>query len=97
MRGAGRGGATTPRRARGRAGGIPMARKKFEAGQAAELEAAAAGPLGTYVYFIVAANGTILAKFGAGTSTLDNLLGAGWTALRETPLAGGAVLLVLKR
>ena len=42
-------------------------------------------------------DGTVLAKFGAGTATLDGLLAAGWTALRETPLAGGEVLLVLKR
>src|SRR4051794_39721321 len=96
-----RAGGAIPRpavRSEGRAGeGYSMARKKSEAGQAAEPEAVFAGPLGTYVYFIVAANGTVLAKFGAGTSTLDNLLGAGWTALRETPLAGGAALLVLKR
>jgi hypothetical protein len=74
-----------------------MARKKQEVASGAESVAPFAGPLGTYLYFILQANGTVLTSYGAGTSTLDSLLGAGWTALRETPLAGGGALIVLKR
>jgi hypothetical protein len=78
-----------------------MARKKSEIGQEAAspsgTAAAFSGPLGTFVYFLLAANGTVLTSYGAGTSTLDSLLGSGWTALRETALTGGGVLLVLKR
>ena len=54
-------------------------------------------PVGTYIYVPLKPDGTFLGSFGAGTATLDGLLAAGWTALRETPLAGGGVLLVLKR
>jgi len=78
-----------------------MARKKPEVSQELAshtgITAAFSGPLGTYVYFILAANGTVLTSYGAGTSTLDSLLGSGWTALRETALTGGGALLVLKR
>jgi hypothetical protein len=58
---------------------------------------AAAAPVGTFIYFLLKPDGTVLASFGAGTATLDGLLAAGWTALRETALAGGGALLVLKR
>ena len=58
---------------------------------------AAGAPVGTFIYFLLKPDGTVLASFGAGTATLDGLLAAGWTALRETALAGGGVLLVLKR
>ena len=59
--------------------------------------ALAGGPIGTFVYFILKADGTVLTSYGAGVATLDALLSAGWTALRETPLAGGGALLVLRR
>jgi hypothetical protein len=59
--------------------------------------AAGAAPLGTFIYFLLKADGTVLASYGAGTATLDGLLASGWTALRETALAGGGALLVLKR
>jgi hypothetical protein len=59
--------------------------------------APAAAPVGTFVYFILKPDGTVLGSFGAGTATLDGLLAAGWTALRETALTGGGALLVLKR
>ena len=59
--------------------------------------APAAAPIGTFVYFLLKPDGTVLGSFGAGTATLDGLLAAGWTALRETALAGGGALLVLKR
>ena len=59
--------------------------------------AAIAAPTGTFLYFILKPDGTVLASFGAGTATLDGLLSAGWTALRETALTGGGALLVLKR
>jgi hypothetical protein len=59
--------------------------------------AAFAGPVGTYLYFILKADGTPLKSYGAGTESLDALLSAGWTALRETPLSTGGALLVLKR
>lgn len=59
--------------------------------------AAATVPTGTFLYFLLKPDGTVLAKFGAGTATLDGLLAAGWTALRETALGGGGALLVLKR
>src|SRR4051794_21953049 len=81
----------------GQGRGLPMARKKQEAASGAESAAMFAGPLGTYVYFILAANGAVIANHGAGTSTPDSLLGAGWTALRETALSGGGALVVLKR
>ncbi|GAC1451911.1 MAG: hypothetical protein NVSMB9_36900 [Isosphaeraceae bacterium] len=55
------------------------------------------GPMGTFVYFILKAGGTVVASYGAGTATLDSLLSVGWTALREVPLAGGEVFLVLRR
>ena len=42
-------------------------------------------------------DGSVLASYGAGTATLNGLLATGWTALRETALAGGGALLVLKR
>jgi len=58
---------------------------------------AAAAPVGTFIYFLLKSDGTVLASFRAGTTTLDGLLAVGWTALRETALAGGGVLLVLKR
>jgi hypothetical protein len=58
---------------------------------------AAAAPMGTFLYFIPKADGTVLAGYGAGTATLDGLLSAGWTALRETAPAGGGALHVLKR
>jgi hypothetical protein len=57
----------------------------------------AAAPTGTFLYFLLKADGTVLASFGAGATTLDGLLSAGWTALRETALTGGGALLVLKR
>jgi hypothetical protein len=64
----------------------------------AKLKSSALGaPVGTFIYFLLKPDGTVLASFGAGTTTLDNLLAAGWTALRETALAGGGALLVLKR
>ena len=56
-----------------------------------------AAPVGTYLYFLLKPDGTVLGSFGAGTATLDGLLAAGWTALRETALAGGGALLVLQR
>ena len=59
--------------------------------------AAPGAPVGTFIYFILKPDGTVLTSFGAGTATLDGLLAAGWTALRETALAGGGALLVLKR
>ncbi len=59
--------------------------------------APAAAPVGTFVYFLLKPDGTVLGSFGAGTATLDGLLAAGWTTLRETALAGGGALLVLKR
>jgi hypothetical protein len=55
------------------------------------------GPEGSFVYFVLKADGSVLISYGAGTSTLDALLASGWTALRETALAGGGALLVLKR
>jgi hypothetical protein len=58
---------------------------------------ATAAPAGTFIYFLLKPDGTVLASYGAGTATLDGLLAAGWTALRETALAGGGALLVLKR
>jgi hypothetical protein len=58
---------------------------------------AAAAPVGTFIYFLLKPDGTVIASFGAGTATLNGLLAAGWTALRETALAGGGALLVLKR
>jgi hypothetical protein len=58
---------------------------------------AAGAPIGTFIYFFLKPDGTVLASFGAGTATLDGLLATGWTALRETALAGGGALLVLKR
>ena len=57
----------------------------------------AAAPAGTFLYFLLKPDGTVLTSYGAGTATLDSLLSAGWTALRETALAGGGALLVLKR
>ena len=57
----------------------------------------AGGPLGTFVYFLLKADGTVLASYGAGAATLDALVASGWTALREAPLAGGGALLVLRR
>ncbi len=63
----------------------------------APISATAAAPAGTFIYFLLKADGTVLASFGAGTFTLDSLLASGWTALRETALAGGGALLVLKR
>ncbi len=59
--------------------------------------AAITPPTGTFLYFILKSDGTVLANFGAGTSTLNALLSAGWTAHRETALTGGGALLVLKR
>ena len=58
---------------------------------------ASAAPAGTFIYFILKADGTPLTSYGAGTATLDSLLSAGWTTLREAPLSTGGVLLVLKR
>jgi hypothetical protein len=58
---------------------------------------AAAGPKGTFVYFLLKPDGTVLTSYNAGASTLNELLAAGWTALREVPLAGGGVLITLKR
>jgi hypothetical protein len=63
----------------------------------APVTGALAAPVGTFIYFLLKPDGTVLASFGAGTATLDGLLAAGWTALRETALAGGGALLVLKR
>jgi hypothetical protein len=63
----------------------------------APVAGAAAAPLGTFVYFLLKPDGTTVASFGAGTAALDGLVSAGWTALRETALAGGGALLVLKR
>ena len=63
----------------------------------APVPGAAAAPVGTFIYFLLKPDGTVLASFGAGTATLDGLVAAGWTALRETALAGGGALLVLKR
>jgi hypothetical protein len=60
-------------------------------------KAPTAAPAGTFVYFLLKPDGTVLGSFGAGTATLDGLLAAGWTALRETALVGGGALLVLKR
>ena len=57
----------------------------------------AAAPVGTYIYFLLKPDGSVLGNFGGGTATLAGLLAAGWTALRETALAGGGALLVLKR
>ena len=54
-------------------------------------------PSGTYVYFVLKPDATVLLSYGAGTSTLDFLLSSGWTAERELALTGGGVLLVLKR
>ena len=59
--------------------------------------APASAPIGTFVYFLVKPDGTVLGNFGAGTATLDGLLATGWTPIRETALAGGEALLVLKR
>jgi hypothetical protein len=53
--------------------------------------------VGTFLYFLLKPDGTVLTSYGAGTATLDGLLAAGWTALRETALAGGGAVLVLKR
>ena len=63
----------------------------------AAASAAAAAPTGTFLYFLLKPDGTVLASFGAGTATLDGLLASGWTALRETALTTGGALLVLKR
>ena len=68
---------------------------KLKASASAQTEATA--PTGTYRYFLLKSDGTVLASFGAGTATLDSLLAAGWTALRETALTTGGALLVLKR
>src|SRR3954465_14537448 len=59
--------------------------------------AAAAAPVGTFIYFLLKPDGTVLASFGAGTATLDGLLAAGWTALRETALTTGGALLGSRR
>jgi hypothetical protein len=58
---------------------------------------ASGAPAGTFLYFLLKPDGSVLTSYGAGTATLDGLLAAGWTALRETPLAGGGALLVLRR
>ena len=50
---------------------------------------ASSAPAGTFVYFILKADGTPLTSYGAGTATLDSLLSTGWTALREAPLSNG--------
>jgi hypothetical protein len=63
----------------------------------APVEAMAAIPAGTFRYFLLKPDGTVLASFGAGTASLDSHLAAGWTALRETALTTGGALLVLKR
>ena len=63
----------------------------------AKPKAPAPAPIGTYIYFLLKPDGTELGSFGAGTATLNGLLAAGWTALRETALAGGGALLALKR
>lgn len=74
-----------------------MAKKKTPETEGPETTASAAGPLGTYIYVLLKGDGTVLTSYGAGVATLDSLLSAGWTALRETPLTGGGVLLVLRR
>jgi hypothetical protein len=38
---------------------------------------AAGDPVGTFIYFILKPDGTVLTSFGAGTATLDGLLAAG--------------------
>ena len=74
-----------------------MAKTKTPSPGSGPEPAAAAVPTGTFLYFLLKPDGTVLASFGAGTSTLNALLSAGWTALRETALTGGGALLVLKR
>jgi hypothetical protein len=57
----------------------------------------AAVPLGTFAYFLLKGDGTVLTSYGAGSTALDSMLSTGWTALREVALTGGGALLVLKR
>ena len=60
----------------------------------------AGAPLGTFIYFLLKPDGTVLASFGAGTTTLDNparLSRTGPPSARRRRLAGGEALLVLKR
>ena len=74
-----------------------MAKKKPQGPVGPEVTASVAGPTGTFVYFLLKSDGSVLTSPGAGGDTLDSLLSAGWTALRELALTGGGVLLVLKR
>jgi hypothetical protein len=74
-----------------------MAKAKTRPGNGAGPAAPFSGPTGTFVYFLLKSDGSVLTSYGAGMATLDNLLAAGWTALREVALTGGGALLVLKR
>jgi hypothetical protein len=74
-----------------------MSKTKTRHGGGADPTAALLGPMGTFVYFLLKSDGTVLTSYGAGTSTLDSLLSAGWTAMREVALTGGGALLVLRR
>lgn len=74
-----------------------MAKHKLQSQGGSEITASSIGPAGTYVYFLLKNDGTVLTSYGAGGTTLDIMLFNGWTALRETPLSSGGALLVLKR
>jgi hypothetical protein len=74
-----------------------MSRKKTSLSATSGGATPHASPLGTFIYFVLKADGTVLTSYGAGGTALDALLSAGWTALRESPLSTGGALLVLRR